>query len=88
MPLYSYKCTECKQELDVLRTFAESDIGPEPEEVETQQFKQPCPEHKWQKVLHKFSVTKGPGWGFGSKGNWLMLLSLLGLSLNVFNTRL
>lgn len=69
MPLYTYECEECKKQLEVLRTIANSSVLPQPDEMEETECK-----HVWRRIiLSPPSVAYGSGWspyGGRGKGNW------------------
>lgn len=68
MPLYNWRCETCKEEIDVLRSFADYEQGPQPEELPQDKTDKTCA-HKWTRVVNPVKTIKGIGWGAG-KGNW------------------
>jgi predicted nucleic acid-binding Zn ribbon protein len=62
MPLYEWKSESTGEEIDVLRSFDDSDV--EPTEEEAKGDKGP-----WQKLISVVTTRRGPNWS-GSKGNW------------------
>lgn len=66
MPMYSWSCAKCKKELDIFRSFSEYDDRPQTDDPGYPDTK--C-DHKWEKILHRFHLTRGPDWK-GKKGNW------------------
>ena len=67
MPLYNWRCEHCKQEIDVLRAFADYEQEPQPEEL-PEASDRACT-HKWNRVVNPVKTIKGIGWGAG-KGSW------------------
>lgn len=65
MPLYTWEDTNTKKRVDVLRSFAEYENPPTEEEAPD--IENP----EWVRVIgDKIALTRGPNWGWGSKGNW------------------
>lgn len=54
--MYTWKHKETGEEVDVQRTFDESNLPPDDS-------------GNWEKVLGNFRLIRGPNWN-GSKGNW------------------
>lgn len=75
MPLYTWHCKECDHRLDILRTYDE--CRDQPKETDPEYQECTAEEHDWEKELGTFSVSRSPG--YGSKGNWLILLGIGGL---------
>lgn len=72
MPIYTYACSKCKTEMDVVRKMSESDAAPDASESPKTE-KCPTAKHKWTKII-KYAPDKayGPGWRTrkGEHGNW------------------
>lgn len=71
MPLYRYRCLRCDKQIDILRSFDLSEDLPKEDDPEFT----PCEkseedgEHKWQKEMGNFRLTRGANWT-GKKGYW------------------
>lgn len=64
MPMYTYKCKKCEEQLDVLRKFDDYETPPQTDEYKNQE----C-EHNWERlIVSKVEVRKSAG--FGKKGHW------------------
>lgn len=69
MPMYSWKCTKCQEQLEILRSITDSDIPPKDEEEEslvppfdTDTYK-PC-KHEWNRHIgHAPQKAYGANWG-------------------------
>lgn len=69
MPMYRWACRHCKQEVEVVRTFADYETPPSSVDGEAGACPTPDQPHDWERLIGgKQSVIKGYGWG--SKGNW------------------
>lgn len=69
-PIYDYECSECKATSTVIVSVSESDKLPE-SDMTCEQPDGSLLEHKWvKKILGVRPFNRGPGWGYGSKGNW------------------
>lgn len=76
MPIYTFLCSECKGEMDVIRTMAESDLPPSTDEEIIPAEGSVCAvnKHQWTKIIKGAPGKKyGPSWGYvkgyGYRGN-------------------
>lgn len=70
MPIYSWKCEQCGESIELLRSISESDEGPGPED---EQITGPCKgqeggAHSWKRTIGAASIVRGANWG--AKGSW------------------
>jgi hypothetical protein len=79
MPLYEWHCSTCGCTAEVIRSFDEYERGPEPDELpKGSECTDPGGHAFERKLSTKVKVTRAPGWGPGSKGNWIWLFALGG----------
>jgi putative FmdB family regulatory protein len=71
MPLYNYHCKKCELDVEVLRSFAEYEQVPEPEEfIPKAKAKQKKCKHQWERLLGSdIRAFRGANWK-GAKGYW------------------
>lgn len=76
MPMYTYRCKQCEQTVDILRRHDEQSP---PDNTECE----PCTakpkgraktaRHEWEKIIHAPNVAFGGSWsptGGSGKGSW------------------
>jgi hypothetical protein len=72
MPLYTWKDERTGKTVEVLRDFEDYATPPTEEEAAEAGFENK--EHymaEWSRLVQGGQkVTRGPNWGYGSKGNW------------------
>lgn len=70
MPCYTWLCQKCQHIEDVVRSFDEYTLPPDP----LTEVSKDCPDgdaHQWERMIGgSQAVLKGPGWGYGRKGHW------------------
>lgn len=74
-PIYDWSCSECQLQTDTVRSFADSEVVPDAEEISKGTYPEgvsvpdKC-EHKWKKLIGKnIRAFRGPNWR-GAKGYW------------------
>lgn len=66
MPLYTWKCKNCEQQEEVLRSFDDYQVPPG---VEDDRLADSDCEHEWERCIGKdISVQYNGNWS--GKGNW------------------
>lgn len=66
MPIYTWTCSKCGCQVDLLRTMDDYRKAPTDEEVPATPE---CEKHEWDKTHHPFRMVRGAGWS-GKKGEW------------------
>lgn len=87
MPMYLYQDERTGTKVEVIRSLSDSDALPtETEASEAGMIPKDYVLATWRRVIQGgISVMKGPGWGHGSKGNWIILLGVLAECLRHLN---
>lgn len=68
MPSYTFQCETCLEEVDIIRSMAESDNPPTTEEFK---HKSECTESKYRKIIrHAPKKAYAAGWGSDRKGRY------------------
>lgn len=75
MPLYKYVDKKTNKEVEVIRQFSEYEIAPTREEAKEMSDSE-YTEAEWSRIVGD-GIKVIRSWGYGSKGNWAILLGIL-----------